>query len=148
MNMEQPIRRRILAVLDYDNVPKNKRASYLAKVSGCSRSTAYLVLNERAQEDVKTVNDFHWLIRLADALSVDWQWIYSGLKGYELHRCAPHFIRVLRIHVQEIKGFPKDDTDRIMRLAAGQLAGQKKAQNLFNLAATGQISYQAAGRML
>lgn len=134
---EHLIMRRLLAVLEYDGVPKHRRAAFLAKAGKISRSTAYRILND--EDPAVAVHRIPFaLIR---ALDVDCDWLYFG----EFSHFDP---RTMRIHVQTYKGYPKEDTDRIMRMLAGTIAGHHKAENLLNLAATGQLSFPAAARLL
>jgi hypothetical protein len=130
--------------MNYDGIPKQKWAARLTEICGISRSTAHRMLSEEGKEKAYARR----LFDLADGLDVDWQWLYEGLPGYDSYFAAVFIPRVMRIHIQEIKGYPKEDTDKIMRLFTGYVAGHSKAKNLFNLAGTGQISYPSAARLL
>jgi len=78
---------------------------------------------------------------LAQGLNVDWRWLGFGEFG-------PFDLRTVRIHVQVYKGYHKENTDRIMRMIFGYIAGHRKAVNLFNLAAAGDLGFATAAALL
>lgn len=128
--------RRLLAVLEYDGVPKHRRAAFLVKAGKMSRSTAYRLLNGSPAASI-----CHISLDLMRALEVDCDWLWLGKFS--------HFdVRTMRIHIQTYKGYSKEDTDRIMRMLVGHISGHRKAENLFNLAAAGELSFQGAARLL
>ena len=129
------VRRRVIAVLDFDGVPKAARATHLANTCGISRSTAHRFLNGG---NITRTRIFVCLYR---GLRVDFEWLLQR-----------HFvcfdIRTWRIDFQEIGHYPKDETDRIIRLLVGYRAGHRKSTNLFDLVSSGQMSLLGAARLL
>lgn len=69
------VSQRVIAVLDYDGIPDNKRASYLAAAGKCSLSTARRILG--CNFNIKRLIGSR-LLELADGLNVHWRWLYSG----------------------------------------------------------------------
>lgn len=136
MSDEQLIRRRLLAVLEYDGIPQHRRAAFLVKAGKMARSTAYRVLNGSSSGAIRRIP-----FDLMRALDVDYDWLLLG----EFSRFD---LRTMRIHIQTYKGYPKEDTDRIMRMLVGYIAGHHKAKNLFNLAASGKLSFSGAAGLL
>lgn len=136
LNEEHQFAGRLIAVLDYDGIPKHRRAAFLANAGKISRSTAYRLLKgSRAA--------WGWRIpaELIRALDVSRTWLIFGeLSSLDL--------RTMRIHLQTYKGYPKEDTNRIMRMLVGYIAGHNKAENLLNLAAAGELSFTGAARLL
>lgn len=136
LNEERQFARRLIAVLDYDGIPKQRRAAFLADAGKISRSTAYRLLKaSRAPRRLLP------LAGLADALDVSWVWLVSGKLEY-MH------LRNMRILIQGIKGYPKEDTDRMMRVFMGCIAGHRKAKNLMNLVEAGELSLPVAAGLL
>ena len=123
-------------MLEYDGVPKHRRAGYLAKVGEMARSTAYRLLNEAHAVVIP-----RRLYDLSDGLDVDWEWLWRGKFGR-------FDVRTMRIHIQAFNDYPKEDTDRMMRMLVGKIAGHRKAENLFNLAADRKLSFLGAARLL
>lgn len=138
MNEPDSIKQRLLAVLDYDGIPQRKRASHLAAACGCSPTTARRWL---ADYDSADKLKLRWLLDLARGLDVDWLWLYVG-EGQSL---AP---RTVRINLQQIKGYPKPDVDRMMQLFVAFYAGHRKAKNLFGLVMENKLTLHAAARLL
>lgn len=136
MDDEHLIMRRLRAVLEYDRIPKHRQVAYVAKLGKISRSTAYRLLNE---EPLVAMKRFPGALIIG--LGVNCDWLISG----EFSRFD---LRTMRIHLQTYKGYPKEDTDRIMRMLVGKIAGHRKAENLFNLAATGELSFSGAAGLL
>lgn len=136
MDEKDLTRQRLISVLDYDGVPKHRRASFLVNNGKVSLSTAYRLLNEPHTGRVR-----RHMFDLAQGLNVDWQWLGFG----EFSRFD---LRTMRIHVQVYKGYHKEHTDRIMRMFFGYMAGHRKAVNLFNLAAAGELSFTTAAALL
>lgn len=130
------IRRRLIATLDYDGIPKASRVTHIAKSCGISRSSARRFLDD---------SDFarsRLFVHLAIGLNVCAMWLYEG-KVYE-----PRYQRTMRIDMQQIKGYPKEDVDRIIRLMIGYVAGHQKCTNLTRLVLNGSLSALQAARLL
>lgn len=136
LNEEHQFARRLIAVLDYDGIPKQRRAAFLADAGKISRSTAYRLLNaSRAPRRIGLP------LALGRALGVSFVWLVSGELEY-VH------LRTMRILIQGIKGYPKEDTDRMMRVFMGCVAGHRKAKNLMNLVEAGELSLPVAAGLL
>jgi len=138
MDERNPIKQRLLAVLDFDGIPQRKRAAHLAAACGCSPSTARRWLAADEGADKMIMRSLHHLAR---GLDVDLHWLWDG-EGKTL---AP---RTLRINMQQVKGYPKHEVDRMMRLFVAWCAGQRKAVSLFDLVLAGKLTVPAAARLM
>lgn len=133
---DEQLLKRLLAVLEYNGVPKHRRAALLVKTGKMSRSKAYRLLNGSHAATCEDIS-----IDLMRTLGVSYDWLLFG----ELN----HFdVRTMRIYIQAYKGYPKEDTDRIMRILVGYIAGHHKARNLLNLVAAGKLCIQDAAALL
>ena len=138
MEKHDPIRVRLLAVLDYDGIQASDRVRRIASASGRSPSTARRWLSVDGAAE-KMMGDS--LLNLTRDLDVDLLWLWSG----EGETLAP---RTLRINLQQVKGYPKQEVDRIMRLFVAWSAGQRKAVRLFDLVMANKLSLPAAARLM
>lgn len=133
-NHEQ-IKQRLMAALDYDGIPECDRKKHLMRRCGLSRYMAQRALNGIPPKAGIAC------LQLADALDVDFSWFYTG----ELKRLHA---RTWRIHIQQIKYYPKEATDRMMRLVVAQIAGNRKARNLVDLVAANKMTFYEAALIL
>lgn len=138
MDERDSIKQRLFAVLDYDGIPQNKRTAYLANACGCSRSTARRLLT--AERNAGKMGP-RWLLGLARGLNVDWRWLYDA--GFE--RFDP---RTFRIHAQQVKHYPKEEANQMVRLLLASYAGHRKAGNLVDLVNAGQLSLHRAAQLM
>lgn len=122
---------RILAVLDYDGIPERRRAAHLRDTCDISESTA-----RRALRGHRGWN----LLKLARGLEVDCFWLYDG----SLTTIHP---RTWRIRIQNVLGYPPEETGDIMRLFTGYFAKHGRAVNLISLVHTEQLSMEMASRI-
>lgn len=138
MDERNSIKRRLLAVLDYDGIPARNRASHLAAACGCTASTArrWLTVEDGADKMI-----MRSLLDLARGLDVDLFWLWDG----SFKRLHP---RTFRIHAQQVKHYPKEATDQMMRLLVASWAGHRKADNLVVLVNDGQLTLHAAARLM
>lgn len=128
------IRRRLIAILDYDGIPKARRVTHLAKSCGISRSSARRFIGDG--NFARTTLFVH----LATGLNVCAMWLFEG----KFARLDP---RACRINLQEILGYPKEDADRIIHLMIGYVAGHQKCTNLTRLVLNGSLSVLRAARL-
>lgn len=138
MDERDSIKQRLLAVLDYDGIPRRKRAAHLAAACGCAPSTARRWLSAGNGVDKMRMRS---LRDLARGLAVTLGWLACG----ECGTLAP---RTLRIHIQQIKGYPKSEVDRMVRLLVAWNAGQCKAVSLVDLIIANKLTLPAAARLL
>lgn len=131
------IKRRLLAVLDHDGVPKRRRAAFLAKAGKISRSAAYRLLDS---EDSRAPRRISFYANISRETDISLDWLLCG----ELRTAN---MRTLRIYIQNFLGYPKQDTDRIMRMFVAYMADHKKATNLLGLAISGAMSLASAARL-
>lgn len=124
----------LLAILDFDEVPEAGRLDYLMRTCGLSRYLAERVLNGHYPRDVYKLFD------ITDALDVDFEWLMVGW-------AAQYHPRTLRIHLQQVKHYPKEATDQMLRLMVGVCAGHKKARDLAKLACNGKMSMLSAAHL-
>jgi len=131
-------RQRLLAVLDYDGIPPCKRAAHLVAACSCSLSTArrWLFASNAAYKLM-----WRSLNNLARGLDVDLFWLWDG----SFQRLHP---RTFRIHAQQVKHYPKEATDQMMRLLVASWAGHRKADNLMVLVNAGRLTLHAAARLM
>ena len=127
-------RRRLLAILDYDRIPKGSRVTHVAKSCGISRSSARRFLGNGNFARSRLI------VHLAIGLNVCARWLYEG-------KFAQFDPRTSRINLQEILGYPKEDADRIIYLMIGYVAGHQKCTNLTRLVLNGSLSALQAARM-
>lgn len=133
------IRRRVIAVLDYDEIPEHERASYLVRTCGLSRYKANRLLDEAGLTRKKIRGGFE--LDIARRLNVSIMWLCFG-EFREFHQ------RTFRIHIQSFLQYSKSDTDRVMRMLVGSIAGHRKARNLVDLVVNNQLSAVAAAALL
>lgn len=131
MSYPDTITGRVLAVLDHDGIPERRRAAHLRDTCGISLSTARRLL--RGQ-------DIWHLLKLARGLEVDSVWLYDG----SFTNFHP---RTMRIRVQNVLGYPPEETGDIMRLFTGYVADHSKAVNLISLVNAGQLGMRMASRI-
>lgn len=131
MSYPDTITGRVLAVLDHDGIPKRHRAAHLRDTCGISESTARRLLRGK--------NIWH-LLKLVRGLEVDWRWLYDG----SFTNFHP---RTMRIRVQNVLGYPPEETGQIMRLFTGFFAEHGKAVNLISLVHAGQMGMRMASRI-
>lgn len=93
MNNQNSIKQRLLAVLDYDDIPASRRATHMAAISGLSLSTARRMLGD-GPSNIRRLH--RWLFQLAHGLDVHWRWLYDG----DFERFEP---RTARIYLSQIK---------------------------------------------
>lgn len=124
-----------LAVLDYDGVSESDRLSYLMRTCKLSKYFAGRMLKGYYPRDARKC------LEIADALDIDLEWIIYGESRWL-------FPRTLRIHMQQVKHYPKPDVDKLLRLMVASRAGLSKACNLVNLVYDGRMSILHAARSL
>ena len=129
--------RRIVAVLEHDGIPADRRVSYLAKACGFSKSTARRLLNGADLMRMKMNN----LGKLGVGLDVGCAWLYCGSLQW------PH-ARTWRIEIEHVKGYPADDATRIVRMLSASVMGHGKADNLMRLVVSGQMDLMQAAQLL
>jgi hypothetical protein len=136
--MMETFRKRLLAVLDYDGIQARKRAARIASACGCSPSTARRWLSVDGAAEKMTADI---LLNLACELGVEVSWLYFG----DIERFHP---RTFRIHAQQLKCYPKEETDQMTRLIVASYCGHRKARNLVNLVHSGQMTLLGAARLM
>lgn len=96
----------LLGVLDFDGVPEEARLDYLMRTCNLSKYLAGRVLNGYMPRCPFKC------FALTDALDVDCIWLWVGA-------AEKYHPRTLRIHLQQVKHYPKEATDQMLRLAVG-----------------------------
>jgi hypothetical protein len=91
-------RLRLLAVLDYDEIPERQRVKHMANACGCSLSTARKLIT--IDKDLGNKNS-RWLFDLAKGLNVNWLWLHDG----NFERFDP---RTARIYLSKIRQWTHD----------------------------------------
>ncbi len=132
------IRQRLLAVLDYDGIAACRRATHLSEASGLSKSSARRWLSNDDAADKMGGRCLH---HLAQGLDVDLIWLLTG--GVKTFKP-----RTARIFMQQVKGYPAYEVDRVMRLFVATCAGHRKADNLVRLVVADKLSLRAAASLL
>lgn len=135
LNDTHEAKRRLLAILDFDGVPVGDRLDYLMLVCNLTRYTAVRALNGYLPRSA--LNGFN----IAKALDVDIVWFVFGT----FERWHP---RTFRIYIQQVKGYPKEATDQMIRLFVGAIAGHNKSRNLVDLVIAGNMTFYGASRLM
>lgn len=126
---------RILAILDYDEVPQGGQLGHLMCCCDLSRYLALKAMSGVLPRDSVKV----WGI--ADSLDVDFEWLLTGVAG----KWHP---RTFRIHAQHIHRYPKPLTDQMVRLLVAATGGHRKAGNLLGLVNSSKMSLIDAARSM
>lgn len=132
---EPSITTRINAILEFDGIQPERRASYLAQKCGISRATA-----KRLLSGVNTMR-MGTYIKVVQALDVDFRWILDG-------KITEYHIRTWRIYVQVFKGYPPNVAANIVKMFSASVMGHSRARNLLDMAAAGSLSFTQAARLI
>lgn len=111
---QHSFRKRLLAVLDYDEVPVRQRAKHVATKCGCSLPTARRMLS--VERDAGRMGG-RFLLRLADGLGVSHCWLYDG----QFERFNP---RTARIQLVMMDGETTEQADAIIETIASEVPGE------------------------
>lgn len=128
------IKRRILAILDYDEIEPCRRQQHLMQRCGLSRYLAKRALCGYMPNSGNNV------FKICNSLDVRPIWLWAG----EIESVHP---RTFRIHAYMLN-YPKRDIDQMSRLMMALVAGQNKAKNLADLICKGALSLPAAARLM
>lgn len=134
MSDHDKMKRRILAILDYDEVDPRRRLQHLMQRCGLSRYMAKRALCGYLPSSCDKV------FEIVDALDVSVSWLWAG----EIKSFHP---RTFRIHAYTLN-YPKRDIDQMSRLMMALVAGQNKAKNLADLICKGALSLPAAAQLM
>jgi len=128
-------KQRLLAILDFDGVPVSDRLDYLMRICNLTRYLAGRALNGYLpRSTLKGCN-------IAETLDVDMVWFVFG----RIERWHP---RTFRIHIQQVKGYPKEATDQIIHMFVGAIAGHNRSRNLLELVIAGNMTFYGASRLM
>lgn len=134
MTEHEAIKRRLLGVLNYDEIKERDRLRHLMQRCGISRYLAKRALDGCLPCNGVTMMD------IAKGLDISLAWLWLG----KLETWHP---RTFRIHAH-VLNYPKQEIDKMLRLITGLCAGQKKASNLADLIIEGKLSFPGAARLM
>lgn len=127
-------KKRLLGVLDYDEVKECDRIRHLMQRCGLSRYLAKRALNGRLPKSGLTG------LEMALVLDVRMEWLWWG----QIVTVAP---RTFRIHAY-VLNYSRNEIDKMARLAMAAGAGHKKANNLVNLIIEEKLSFLSAAQLM
>lgn len=134
MTKYEEIKRRLLGVLDYDEVKEYDRVRYLMQRCGLSKYLATHALNGRLPCSGSTA------LKMTLALDVSIDWLWCG----QIEGATP---RTFRIHAYTLN-YPRNEIDKMARLYMAVVAGHKKARNLADLIIEGKLSFLGAAQLM